>query len=417
VHANTWILCGAALLALQGEQHRHDLSRQLTVVATEAFAKGAAQRVDIAVHLGDEVLVALEQGDKGAKRSASFDAGLHAFFGGVAMQLSDKGSLDLESAVGKFLPELGETVGKVTVHQLLTHTAGLHDWQGFPAATAAERLAKLGAAGTQVDPGTCLWPSSGDTFALGVLLARVGGAPAMERVDNDLFDRAGATGVGVCKENGFEAGLAGALGERELCGTAADLVAVMRALAGRKLTSERSWLAMTTGDLLPDGSRTRYGHGLDLARLAEHERVAFGGRGGGADLQVAYYPSFDMTVVVLATGGGPFDAEKLERDLARIVYSVDAPKIRDQPLDAEAAARYTGEYLVGCDRAQVEFRDRHLVLRLLRRDDMTLLQQAEDEFVAQQDHDFAVHFEPGGTRARSFRLVERGFELRAQRID
>jgi hypothetical protein len=65
----------------------------------------------------------------------------------------------------------------------------------------------------------------------------------------------------------------------------------------------------------------------------------------------------------------------------------------------------------------VEFKDWRLVLRLLRREPLTLLQQAEDEFVASEDHDILVNFEHGGARARSFLLVERGFESRAKRID
>lgn len=421
MHTSCWLPCVALLLLPQAVQDRRDLPALLTGITQRSFDGGDASRLDVALFLGRDPLMSLALGgEASATRVGSLDAASHALFAGVAMQFAARGELDLEEAVGKLLPELGPAVGSVTVHELLTHTSGLHDWQEFTAGDPAERLKKIGAAGTWSEPGTCLRDSSGDTFALGMLLARLGKGPVMERVEQGLFDAAGATDVADCREGTSLPGLAGALGERELCGSAADLAALMRAWAARKLCSDAAWAAMTTGDILPDGSRTRFGHGFDLARLAERERVAFGGEGGGARISTAYYPAFDLTVVVLAAGerkGKKFDAEALERDLARAVFAIDEPRIRDLPLDAEVAARYTGEYLIGCDRTQIEFRDRRLVLRLLRREELILLHQGEELFVAEQDHDLSVRFEAGDTRAPSFVLSERGFEVRGKRID
>ncbi len=414
-------LCAAAVVFPQSTPDRPDLARDLTQIARTAFEAADARKLDVVVMLRDETFVSLTLGsDKATAFEASLDGGLHAVFAGLVMQLHDKGELDLEAGVGKVLPELGPTLGKITAHQLLTHSAALHDWQEFDAATPAERLTRMATAGTLAEPGTCFQPSTGDTFALGVLLQRVTHSSVIELAEKELFARCGASGVGACAKGASVPGLASALGEREICGSAADLAAFMRALSARKLTSEKSWVAMTTGDLFADGSRTRFGHGLDLAQLAGHERVAFGGNGGGARLAVGYYPAFEMTVAVFASGlsdGKPLEVEVLERSLARAVYSVPAPQIRDIPLEPAQAERYCGEYLIGCDRVQVLAQDRHLVLVLLRREPMTLLQQGENEFIADQDHELAVHFEADGKRAKSFLLVERGWQTRAKRID
>ncbi len=414
-------LCAAAVVFPQSTQDRPDLARDLTQIAKVAFEAADARRLYVVVMLRDETFVSLTLGsDKSTAFEASLDGGLHAVFAGLAMQLYDQGELDLEARVGKVLPELGPTLGKITAHQLLTHTAALHDWQEFDAAKPAERLTRLAALGTLAEPGTCFQPSTGDTFALGMLLQRVTHGSVIDLAEQEIFARCGASGVGLCAKRSSVPGLATALGEREICGCAADLAGFMHALSARKLTSERSWVAMTTGDLLGDGCRTRFGHGLDLAQLAGHERLAFGGNGGGARLQVAYYPAFEMTIAVIASGqsdGKPLEVEVLERSLARAVYSVSAPQIRDIPLEQSQAERYCGEYLIGCDRVQLLQQDKHLVLVLLRREPLTLLQQGDGEFIAEQDHDLAVHFEAGGKRASSFLLVERGWQTRAKRID
>lgn len=425
-----WTLCAALLFPLQAVQDRRELPARLANIAGRAFEKGDAERLEVRILLGTDTLASLSHGSRPGERVVfPLDACAHLLFAGVAMQLSDGGQpgsperLDLELPIGPVVPELGDVGARITAHQLLTHTAGFGEWREFKGATPAERLAKLGQAGLIADPGTCFCESSGDTFVLGVLLARLGKAPVVERVESGLFDPAGATEVRGCKERTFEPGIATALGERELCGSADDLAALMRTLAARRLTSEEVWLAMTTGDVLPDGTRTRFGHGFDLSRLGEHERIAFGGEGvhpSGARISVAYHPSFDMTIVAAASGmreGRKLDVDALSRSLARAVFAIDDPNVRDLPLDPEDAARFTGDFLIGCDLTRVEFAERRLVLKLLRRPELVLLAQGGDEFVARDDHDLRVRFHPGEDRSPGFQIFERGFESTAKRID
>jgi|AGTN01.2.fsa_nt_gi Beta-lactamase. len=51
----------------------------------------------------------------------------------TVVSLALEGKLDLQALVAKYLPFLRSAVGRVTAHQLLTHTAGLkrlrrHEW-------------------------------------------------------------------------------------------------------------------------------------------------------------------------------------------------------------------------------------------------------------------------------------------------
>src|SRR5690606_15706015 len=64
----------------------------------------------------------------------------------AAMLLVDRGALELDAPVGRYLPELRDPPhGAITVRQLLTHSSGLHRWQPiyYHASNAAEVLAHI----------------------------------------------------------------------------------------------------------------------------------------------------------------------------------------------------------------------------------------------------------------------------------
>ncbi len=113
-------LCAAPVVLLQATQNRPALSCGLTELTRAAFEGCDARKLGVVVLLRDETRSAIT---RGAEKSASFettlDGGLHAIFAGLAMQLCDKDELDLDQGVGARLPELGASVGKVTLHELL----------------------------------------------------------------------------------------------------------------------------------------------------------------------------------------------------------------------------------------------------------------------------------------------------------
>lgn len=124
-------------------------------------------------------------GADGARVSADTEFPLGSltkmFTGMAAVSMSEDGSLDLRRPVAEYLSELSATqgVGQASLHQLLTHTAGLPNpelcEQG--STTAADVLARYGAQPLWAAPGTVYSYSNLGYVVAGAVLARVAGVP------------------------------------------------------------------------------------------------------------------------------------------------------------------------------------------------------------------------------------------------
>lgn len=98
----------------------------------------------------------------------------------VMMQLAERGLLDLDAPVARYLPEFqGQHKEQVTVRQLLTHSSGLPAWRPlFRQAPTADRILALVAA-TPLDtlPGTRMVYSDLGAILLGQIVVRMTGEP------------------------------------------------------------------------------------------------------------------------------------------------------------------------------------------------------------------------------------------------
>jgi CubicO group peptidase (beta-lactamase class C family) len=97
----------------------------------------------------------------------------------VTMQLVERGLVDLDAPVARYIPEFAQN-GKegVTLRHVLTHTAGLPPGLNInPYPTVEERLAAIYAVGLQADPGTRYIYSDLSLIVVGKVLERVTGKP------------------------------------------------------------------------------------------------------------------------------------------------------------------------------------------------------------------------------------------------
>src|SRR5204863_5127983 len=106
----------------------------------------------------------------------------------------ERGALDIEDAVVRYLPEFGAN-GKqhVTIRHLLTHTAGLPNADGILEGTPwresrAENLARIYDATPIYEPGTRAgYHAAAGMSVLGEIVARVSGVPYDQYVRNEIF--------------------------------------------------------------------------------------------------------------------------------------------------------------------------------------------------------------------------------------
>lgn len=130
----------------------------------------------------------------------------------AALRLVAAGKLDLDGPVGRYLPDYPnrEVAAKVTIRQLLTHTAGLgeqinlaDDWRGDNGTlrTLADYVARQGAAAPEFEPGARDGYSNYGYLLLGRIVEVATGEDFYAAVDRLVFRPAGMTRTGYLPEN------------------------------------------------------------------------------------------------------------------------------------------------------------------------------------------------------------------------
>jgi len=296
----------------------------------------------VLVARGDEVLVQI------AKGLAS-----RRYFTKIAIaQLESRGQLSFDDAVAKHLPDYPnqEVAQKITIQQVVNHSAGLGDiFTDEFAATAKEEFRnpsdyfRLFADDPLLfEPGTSERYSNGGYMVLGAIIEAVSGQDYDEYVQNNIFDPAGMTATGSFAMNEPVPGLAMGYtrqgsGEdaddhhgtdpgddapwREnsfmipFTGTPAgggystvgDLLRFRLAFTGYRLLDTR-YTEWVVTDKLPDQNPDRSGFGIGLA-------------GGAPGVSAALEIGGEFTVVVLSNLDPP-SASKVARHLRDLIGSI-----------------------------------------------------------------------------------------------
>lgn len=238
----------------------------------------------------------------------------------TAATLIDEGLLDLDTPVREVL---GERVPdhRITARMLMTHTAGLAPtlplWTGDGDREA--RLDRIGAAPLRSEPGTVHAYSCIGFILLGLLCEQLGGSPLPQLARTRVLEPAGAGGaewlpdpsraahcaateVDTATPRGLVQGIVhdetawatGPVGNAGVFATAADVLAIGRALAGRTelSLSPAIWHLLHTdqlGDAIAVDGTWRQGLGL---------RVGHDLFGGGFAPQLVGHPGFTGTSVL-----------------------------------------------------------------------------------------------------------------------
>jgi D-alanyl-D-alanine carboxypeptidase len=255
---------------------------------------------------------------------------MNKMFTAVAiLQLVQAGKVKLTAPLGTYLPDYPnrKVATKVTIHQLLTHTAGTGDIFGpdFDAhrselRTLADYVKLYGKRGLDFEPGSQWAYSNYGFILLGALIERVTGHSYYDYVQAHIYAPAGMTRSGSLPED--RAVPDRSIGYTRPPGTTAwapntdtlpyrgtsagggystvgDLARFAHALLSHKLLSPDSTKLLITGKVAT-GAGTRYAYGFEDAR--DPDGNGWVGHGGGApgmngDLKI--YPKSGYVVAVL----------------------------------------------------------------------------------------------------------------------
>jgi CubicO group peptidase (beta-lactamase class C family) len=248
------------------------------------------------------------------------------FTAAAVLLLAESGQLDLAEPVGRWLPGSPPQWQRVTLHHLLSHTAGIPHWHEAPGLDPAdpvpvsERLRTIQATPLRTEPGA-RWRYSSPGFLLaGYIVQEAAGQPYAEFLAERILSPLQLTqttvgGVPGGAARGYQDAqpvvpfdLGAMPGTGDIWSTAGDLTRFTAALHRGELVTASSLRAMCTAhaplddddDGEPRLTTTGYGYGMYTGNFAGHAAWFHPGDNPGYQSFAGWIPGRAASIVILA---------------------------------------------------------------------------------------------------------------------
>jgi CubicO group peptidase (beta-lactamase class C family) len=285
------------------------------------------------------------------------------FTAAAILQLRDRGHLDLDDPISRWLPAFpaGE---RITVRHLLSHRSGVpdyidapdfHAWKAEPH-TTEEMLDRIAAMPLEFEPGTDFSLTNSGYYLLGAIIEKATGQPYGEFVRASLFRPLGMTqtGFGDAYESGEQArgnvwnpeevldppdpiDMSVFGGAGGIVSSALDLVEWDRALYDGAVLSPASVEEMLTAD------EVGYGYGWIIDEQHDQRVAKFEGLIDGFR-SAMYRFTGDRTLVVVLCNTEVVPCSVVAEDVATLAYD-GKPEPRIEYAEVEIAPGTFGKYL------------------------------------------------------------------------
>ncbi|MEY2488964.1 MAG: hypothetical protein QOC70_906 [Verrucomicrobiota bacterium] len=265
---------------------------------------------------------------------------LNKMFTAVAIaQLAQAGRLSFDDTISKHLPDYSnkEVAGKVTIHQLLTHTSGMGLYwndkfmaQRQELLTVASHLPLFVNEPLSFTPGEKFQYSNSGYMVLGAIIEKISGQDYYSYVQEHVYKPAGMTDTGFYEPGKEIPDLAIGYTKMRLDGkpleevrdntntrevkggpagggysTVSDLLRFHTALRSYKLLNEEYTRIVTTGKVEAGGPIGRYGYGFGDKMFGGKHIVGHNGGSAGIAANFEMYPELGYTSVMLMNADPP----------------------------------------------------------------------------------------------------------------
>jgi CubicO group peptidase (beta-lactamase class C family) len=218
------------------------------------------------------------------------------FVAASVAQLAGEGKLSFSDTIARYLPDYPRERGeKTTIHQLLTHTAGLEplldakafdDMRRAGIKTRAEQLRFLGGRPLVAAPGEKYSYSNAGYMLLEAIVESIADVPFHQYTRDHIF---APLGISVTPQGDF---------------SAADLLRFSQGLIGGKLVPPAILATMMKLQVTTEDPETGYGYGMEVRNVNGTRIVGHGGGGPQTSAQVDIYPESGRIVIVLSRRSG-----------------------------------------------------------------------------------------------------------------
>ncbi|WP_426207482.1 serine hydrolase domain-containing protein [Massilia sp. TWP1-3-3] len=249
----------------------------------------------------------------------------------AVMQLEQRKLLSLNDTIAKWLPQLPQTWGAITVHQLLSHQTGIPDYMGGISPLAAlqldgftnDDLFKRFALDSHLNfaPGTSAAYSNSNYVILAEIIARASGRSYAQYVQENIFTPLGMRSSYVTGASALQPGDAAlnyarsttthgasfvTVGPIGVHSSAADMTLLLRSLGTGRLVSLDTLAVMTSpkSGFPVLGSGEYYGYGWFMPRNSS-PLTLFAHRGGADGFRNIMRVNYTKGIyyVILSNGG------------------------------------------------------------------------------------------------------------------
>jgi D-alanyl-D-alanine carboxypeptidase len=373
-------LAAVALLSVSAPALAQSLTPAETArvdrIVGDALAKSGTPSASIALVRGGRLVFAKAYGKASeAIPVASVDlpyqiaSNSKQFTAAAVLLLQRDGKLSLDDTVAKYLPGISGG-DRITLRQLLSHTAGLQDYwpQDYSFAdmarpiTPQQILDRWARKPLDFAPGTQWQYSNTGYVVAGLIVEKVAGEPLLAFLHRRIFAPLGMTPIdqdlatGPHYPQGYQRFALGPVRvERpaargwlfaagELAMTASDLARWDIARMNRTLLSPVDWAMQETPVTLADGTTNGYGLGVQTGSLNGHKLVSHGGEAVGFLSQNSVLPDDKAAVVVLTNGDFGDAYQAITAGLLDIAVPAPASAPASMTPDAAALTRARGVY-------------------------------------------------------------------------
>ncbi len=289
------------------------------------------------------------------------------------MILHDRGLLNIEDDVRKYLPEVVQFPQKVTLSNMLHHTSGLRECfdlnslrdkpEGFVLTVPAVLDLLSRQKSLDFDPGTKFVYCNSGYIMLAAIVERVSGMTMQEFAKKNIFDPLGmeSSHFPGCMEQGYPGRVTGhhddgttytritstsrTYGSGGLVTNCRDMVKFMPQYVNPTLVSKETMDLYLTIPPLADGTVTNYACGVRIDSLLGHKYYHHGGVTGGFRSFTVIFPD-DELIIAVYTNTYNIPIETAGRDVARIVLGLperqkkDMEQYKGEPVDIETVGGY-----------------------------------------------------------------------------
>jgi CubicO group peptidase (beta-lactamase class C family) len=279
--------------------------------------------------------------------------------------LEERGKLSVDDPVKKYMPDAPAAWAKMTIYNVLTHTAGIPNFTSFPdylstmgqPATPEKLVARFRDKPLDFEPGEKFNYSNSGYVLLGYLIEKISGESYQSFLQKNIFTPLGMKDSGYDsnsavierRASGYGASPSGItnapyidmtipFSAGALYSTTEDLLRWEQGLFGGKLLKADSLKKMTTP------FKNDYAFGLLVHTVNGHKLIEHDGGVNGFATRLNYFPEDKLVVVGLANLGNP---APIVNDLAQVAQGGTVTltsERKEMTIDPAVLARYTGAY-------------------------------------------------------------------------